>query len=74
MEIILFVQGTSVDFFLSKGYLVVENFFRPEELNACRDAIKLLVDSLATKLYNAGKIKSRQSPQMNDYNSIRILS
>eukprot|EP00105_Crassostrea_gigas_P035415 XP_019919563.1 PREDICTED: uncharacterized protein LOC105320112 [Crassostrea gigas] len=45
-----------VEHFFREGYLVVENFFRPEELNACRDAIKVLVDDLAKKLHDAGKI------------------
>lgn len=39
---------------------MVENFFRPEELNACRDAIKVLVDDLAKKLHDAGKITSKE--------------
>jgi len=41
-----------------QGYLVIDNFFKEEELNACKDAINLLVDQLANKLYSAGKIKS----------------
>lgn len=41
---------------------MVENFFRPEELNTCRDAIKVLVDDLAKKLHDAGKITSKENP------------
>ena len=41
-----------------QGYLVIDNFFKEEELNTCKDAINLLVDQLANKLYSAGKIKS----------------
>lgn len=40
---------------------MVENFFRPEELNACREAIKVLVDDLAKKLHDAGKITSKEN-------------
>lgn len=40
---------------------MVENFFPPEELNACRDAIKVLVDDLAKKLHDAGKITSKEN-------------
>jgi len=38
---------------------MIDNFFKEEELNPCKEAINLLVDKLADKLYNAGKIKSK---------------
>lgn len=44
--------------FFEEGYIVVEDFFRPEELQPCRDAIEEMVDLLANKLYDAGKIKN----------------
>jgi pleckstrin domain-containing family G protein 5 len=34
----------------------VEDFFTPEELQPCRDSISEMVDNLADKLYQAGKI------------------
>ena len=37
---------------------MVENFFTPDELQACRDDIDRMVDHLANKLYDAGKITS----------------
>jgi len=42
-----------------QGYTVVEDFFTPEELQPCRDAIAGMVDVLATKLHDAGKITGR---------------
>lgn len=42
-----------------QGYLVVENFFTHDELDPCKDAVGDLVEELAQKLYNAGKIKSK---------------
>lgn len=43
--------------FFEEGYVVVEEFFKPEELEACREDIKSTVEELAQKLYKAGKIK-----------------
>ncbi|XP_013385576.1 uncharacterized protein LOC106155333 [Lingula anatina] len=43
--------------FFEEGYVVVEDFFTREELDACRDAVAGLVDDLAKKLYDGGKIK-----------------
>ncbi|KAJ8308228.1 hypothetical protein KUTeg_013102 [Tegillarca granosa] len=43
--------------FFKEGYMIVEDFFKREELDACREDIKNLVDDLAQKLYDAGKIK-----------------
>ena len=40
-----------------QGYLAFDSFFKEEELNACKEAINSLVDELAHKLYNAGKIE-----------------
>ena len=37
---------------------MVDSFFSEEELNPCKDAVNSLVDKLAHKLYDAGKIKS----------------
>ncbi|KAL5011309.1 hypothetical protein ScPMuIL_009860 [Solemya velum] len=44
--------------FFDEGFLVVEDFFTPEELQPCRDAIEKMVDVLADKLYKAGKVKN----------------
>ncbi|XP_069114957.1 phytanoyl-CoA dioxygenase domain-containing protein 1 homolog [Argopecten irradians] len=43
--------------FFTEGFVVVEDFFKTEELEACKDAIRRLIDEMALKLYNAGKIK-----------------
>lgn len=40
-----------------QGFLIVENFFDKSDLDACREAVNELVDQLARKLFNAGKIK-----------------
>ncbi|KAK3096497.1 hypothetical protein FSP39_000740 [Pinctada imbricata] len=45
--------------YFEEGYCVVEDFFKPEELQPCRDAIDKMVDNLAEKLYKAGKIKDK---------------
>lgn len=42
-----------------QGYIIVKDFFKPEELNPVRDAIADLVEDLAQKLYKAGKIKGK---------------
>ncbi|XP_074644175.1 phytanoyl-CoA dioxygenase domain-containing protein 1 homolog [Tubulanus polymorphus] len=44
--------------FFDKGCIVVENFFTKDQLDACCRDIDKLVDDLAKKLYNAGKIKN----------------
>ncbi|XP_060589466.1 uncharacterized protein LOC132744708 [Ruditapes philippinarum] len=44
--------------FFEEGYIVVENFFSKDELQPCRDAINEMVELLANKLYEAGKIKN----------------
>ena len=38
---------------------MIDSFFTEDELNPGIDAINDLVDELARKLYNGGKIKSR---------------
>ncbi|XP_050412522.2 phytanoyl-CoA dioxygenase, peroxisomal [Patella vulgata] len=43
--------------FYDEGYIVVKDFFTPEELEPCRQAIEGMVEQLAQKLYKAGKIK-----------------
>jgi hypothetical protein len=45
--------------FIIQGYIIVKDFFKPEELNPVRDAIADLVEDLAQKLYKAGKIKGK---------------
>ncbi|XP_059148123.1 uncharacterized protein LOC131935636 [Physella acuta] len=42
----------------SLGYLLVPNFFTEEELGPCRNSVEKLVDDLAQKLYDGGKIKN----------------
>ncbi|KAL8622941.1 hypothetical protein ACOMHN_027062 [Nucella lapillus] len=44
--------------FFEEGYVVVDSFFKKEELDACRDSIDKLVDDLANLLYTGKKIKS----------------
>ncbi|KAH3847784.1 hypothetical protein DPMN_090115 [Dreissena polymorpha] len=43
--------------YFEKGYILIPDFFTKEELDLCRTTTEELVDDLATKLYNAGKIK-----------------
>ncbi|XP_063420288.1 uncharacterized protein LOC134705499 [Mytilus trossulus] len=43
--------------FFEDGFIIIKDFFKPEELNPVRDAIDGLVEDLAQKLYKAGKIK-----------------
>ncbi|KAL5009282.1 hypothetical protein ScPMuIL_014863 [Solemya velum] len=47
--------------FFEEGYVVVEDFFTPEELDPCKTSINSLVDFLAEKLYRGGKIKNLYS-------------
>ncbi|XP_076450424.1 1-deoxypentalenic acid 11-beta-hydroxylase-like [Babylonia areolata] len=49
--------------FFEKGYVVVESFFSKEDLQACRDAIDILVDDLANMLHRGGKIKNLHKDQ-----------
>ncbi len=39
--------------------MLVEDFYTRDELDPCKDAIEVLVDKLANKLYSGGKIKSK---------------
>ena len=39
--------------------MVLENFFTKEELDPCRRATEKLVDDLAKKLFDAGKITGK---------------
>lgn len=41
----------------------MEDFFTPEELQPCRDSISQMVDNLADKLHQAGKITGDNSPR-----------
>ncbi|XP_060065780.1 uncharacterized protein LOC132546102 [Ylistrum balloti] len=46
--------------FFEEGYVVVNKFFDTKtELDPCRDAISVMVNELADKLYDAGKIKDK---------------
>ncbi|KAL8613266.1 hypothetical protein ACOMHN_001590 [Nucella lapillus] len=44
--------------FFDQGYIVVRDFFTSEELEVCKRDIEVMVDNLAHKLYDAGKVKS----------------
>jgi hypothetical protein len=46
-------------FFPPKGFVVVENFFKPEELEPCKRDIEQLVENVAQKLYQANKINGK---------------
>ncbi|OPL33374.1 hypothetical protein AM593_10405, partial [Mytilus galloprovincialis] len=39
--------------YFEKGYVMVEDFFKPEELEPCKRDIEKLVDEVAQKLYTA---------------------
>ncbi|GAB1607425.1 uncharacterized protein LOC115228194 [Argonauta hians] len=43
--------------FFDEGFLIVNNFFPPEELQPCCNDIEVMVNDLAQRLYKAGKIK-----------------
>ena len=45
--------------FVIQGVVVIENFFKPEELEPCKKTIEDLVDKLAQKLLDNGKITSK---------------
>ncbi|XP_033724791.1 1-deoxypentalenic acid 11-beta-hydroxylase-like [Pecten maximus] len=47
-----------LDKYFDQGYLLVENFFDPVELEPCQSAINDLVNDVAEKLYKAGKTTS----------------
>jgi len=44
--------------YFEKGFIVIPDFFTKEELDACRVTTAKLVDDLANKLFEAGKITS----------------
>ena len=46
-----------VIFLLLQGYIVVKDLFSHEELQPAINGVNELVDSMADKLYDAGKIK-----------------
>jgi hypothetical protein len=43
-----------------QGFLLLDSFFKPEELDPGKVAVNDLVDELANRLYEAGKIKSKR--------------
>ncbi|XP_013416111.1 uncharacterized protein LOC106177776 [Lingula anatina] len=43
--------------FFEEGYVIVEDFFSPEELDPVREGVNSLVDEFAQRLYDAGKIR-----------------
>eukprot|EP00058_Branchiostoma_floridae_P017594 XP_002603083.1 hypothetical protein BRAFLDRAFT_63284 [Branchiostoma floridae] len=51
------LTAKQVDQFFEEGYVLVKDFFTPEELQPVRDAVEDLVDKLADKMHKAGKIK-----------------
>eukprot|EP00058_Branchiostoma_floridae_P020986 XP_002606476.1 hypothetical protein BRAFLDRAFT_93267 [Branchiostoma floridae] len=42
--------------YFDEGYVLVKDFFQPEELQPVRDAVEELVDELAQRMHKAGKI------------------
>jgi hypothetical protein len=42
-----------------QGFLIIEDFFMEAELEACKNDVIDVVDDMASRLYKAGKIKSR---------------
>ncbi|CAL1525916.1 unnamed protein product [Lymnaea stagnalis] len=49
---------TEIQKFFDEGYLVVKNFFTRDELDSCRRDIEVMVEQLAQKLFNTGKVKN----------------
>jgi len=47
--------------YFTEGYIVVKDYFKPSDLDPCREDIKVMVDKLAHQLYDAGKVKSLYS-------------
>ncbi|XP_069117184.1 phytanoyl-CoA dioxygenase domain-containing protein 1 homolog isoform X1 [Argopecten irradians] len=43
--------------FFEDGYVIVENFFKPEELDPCKTAINDMLDEMAEQFLAKGKIK-----------------
>ena len=52
----------------------VDNFFQAEELDACREEIKALVEDLAQRLYKAGKIKGKAKPCPQQFKTLALLT
>ncbi len=48
-------------FCFTQGYCIVTDYFSSEELEPCRQAAAGLVDGVANKLFDAGKIKSKMA-------------
>ncbi|GFO25971.1 phytanoyl-coa dioxygenase 1-like [Plakobranchus ocellatus] len=51
------VSRAEIERYFKQGYLVVEDFFLPEELDPCLSAIEGVVDKVASALFRGGKIK-----------------
>lgn len=45
------------------GFLIVEDFFRPEELQPVIDEVEAMVDELAERLYAHGKIRNKHEAE-----------
>nr|XP_054757893.1 uncharacterized protein LOC129264043 [Lytechinus pictus] len=45
--------------YFEEGYVIVPDFFKPEELEPVREGVKSEVDRIINQLYNAGKIKDK---------------
>ncbi|XP_046567731.1 1-deoxypentalenic acid 11-beta-hydroxylase-like [Haliotis rubra] len=52
------LSGDQIKKFFHEGFVVVEDFFSPEDLQPCRDAVEKLVDEFAQNLHRKGKIQS----------------
>jgi len=53
------LEQWQVDQYFDKGYILVPNFFTPDELDPVKDAVSGLVDGLANKLFTSGKIDDK---------------
>ena len=53
------IEEWQIDQYFEKGYVVIPEFFTKEELQPAIDSIEELVDTLADKLYKAGKIQDK---------------
>jgi len=50
------LSGDKIAEFFDKGFLIIDNFFLPSELDACKNDVEKVVEDLAQVLYKAGKI------------------
>nr|CAB3264842.1 phytanoyl-CoA dioxygenase-like [Phallusia mammillata] len=50
---------SQVNQFFDKGFVLVKDFFAPHRLDVVREAVNKLVDTVANKLYKAGKIQNK---------------